>query len=261
MKQVPSHPSRLVLDRIRLDDLPGDDERRVHVESCAQCQAYTRRMEEKDREFLAAHPNPWWTDASTSTAAPARPRGRAGWVGLGLAAAAAATALAAALLVVTWPSEEEVPGARGADGRPKGSSLVEMAVRRGPDSFPFRGELLRAGDLVAFRYTTERSYILIASLEASSRVHLFVPAGGERSRPIEPGVRVRLDTGIELDDYPDAERIFVWLTDVPLDVSQVVRLLEERFRSIDAAAAADLDVGQLPLEGEQFSWLIRKEAP
>jgi hypothetical protein len=122
-------------------------------------------------------------------------------------------------------------------------------VRREGKTFPFENELgLRRGDTLLFRYTSARRHMLLAGIEDSGEVTIFVP-----DAELEPGQNKVAPQGIELDDHLGRERVIVLLSDRPLDPKAVARALE--------AQQDPLAEPRLESDADQASWLIRKDSP
>jgi hypothetical protein len=165
--------------------------------------------------------------------------------------------VAAALLLVVIPfSGEEDAGARV-----KGGSIVEVAIGRDGRSLPFEGQALRPGDRLAFRYTTQMQYFLLVSVEASGKVSVLLPPDGDKSMPVVPGSGVRLEQGIELDTYSGAERFIVLFSQDPLAATSVVESVSSALSHISPEYRQKIDLGDLPFDADQVSWLIEKETP
>lgn len=248
------HPSRVDLERHVAGLLDSADSAvEDHIGSCDSCAARVQQMRASDEEFLAQFPS---RDALAQTRAP-RPVKRRGWLlpwGLPLAAALAA---AVALFALRMPTPTQSP----ADPRVriKGDSLLELAVKRGGRSARYQGQKLRAGDLLAFRYTTNKRYLLLVSLEQSGKLNVFfADATGRRSMAISPGRRVALGRGVELDAYQGSERLLALFTNAPLEVAVIRRVIAARYRALSRTARPELKIGQLPHGGDQFSWLLRR---
>ncbi len=257
MSDNTSHPSRLALDRYLTG--AGDEADRAtdeHVRSCPRCAALVKQLRAEDQAFLEQFP----TREALAQARPrrARPPLRRKLFRLGLPLAAAMAASVAA--VVLWP---RAPGQvdDGGGVRVKGGAVVELAVKRGSRSFPYNGQHLRSGDVLAFRYTTRLRYLLLLSLEQSGEVNiLLADAAGRRSMGIAPGRKVKLGSGVQLDDAPGAERFIVLLSREPLKAQALRREVSTRFRALTPEDRPGLEIGRLPAGEEQFSWLIRKAA-
>ena len=212
------HPSSFALER----HLLKEQDLSAHLEGCGECRETLRRLEADDRAFLIQHPSPasigvgpkkrWWR-----------------W-------AAPAFALAAAVLLVVVP---------GPTTRTKGDSHVELLVKRARLTFPYDQRQLRPGDTLMFKYTSAHTHMLVAGLEASGQVSIFV----EDAR-LAPGQNQLAPQGVQLDNYRGKERIFVLLSDQPLDAAAVRARLE---------AATIKEAPKLAPGAEQRSWVIDKE--
>lgn len=222
------HPSLLALERRLLGE--DDGSTGAHVEACDACRGRLRRMAAEDQAFLTSRPTP----GSIGVRKRARP-GRSGWP----APLALAATLGAALLALR-PE---------ATTRAKGSSHVELLVHRGDETFRFAHQPLRAGDTLLFRCTTEKQHMLVAGVEASGEVSIFVP-----DARLSRGQNSLAPQGVRLDDYPGPERVILLLSERPLDAARVRRQLDDYARDGPAKAPA------IGWDAEQMTWLIEKEA-
>lgn len=148
----------------------------------------------------------------------------------------------AALLVLTLDSMTEslVVSPRGE--RAKGSSRVELFVRRGEATFGFDGQALRPEDTLIFRYSSTRTHLVLAGQEDGRPVQVYVKV------PIEPGQARVAETGVRLDDYAGGEWFYAVLAEDEVS--------SERVQSIIAA-----DSGPSTPGVEVFRWRIEREAP
>ena len=221
------HASLFALERHRLGETEG--EVRGHIERCDGCLERLRTMESDDRAFLIARPNLGSIGVRES------PK-RADWIAP-LFALAACTA--AVLLALPEPPETT---------RMKGDSHVELLVRRGGETFAYDQRPLREGDTLLFRYTSDRRHMLLAGVEDSGDVSIFVPDAA-----LEPGQNRLAPQGLELDDYAGNERVILLLSDEPLDAEAIERTLATHART------DPLETPQLDYDADQVSWLIRRE--
>ena len=271
MGELNRHPSEFALDRFAAGALPDPAAVSAHLEGCPECRQRLETRTSADEGFLARyptvealagrHPRP-------SRPASARPPR---WLVLRLSLGGAIVAAAAVLLVVFPrpggaptvhdPRAGLEPRGGAALERVKGDSIVELAVRRGTQSFRFDGQPLRTGDLIALRYSTERRFLLLLTVEASGKISQLVPASGGASQAIQPGRKVLLAQGLRLDAYPGSERLVALLSDRPLPASEVQRSLADQIRRLSPARRAELPLERLPFPAEQQSWLLRKGAP
>jgi len=220
---VSEHASRFALERHRLGETEG--ELRAHIESCAECRDRLRAMESDDRAFMIARPN--------LTSIGVRPK---------LNRIAPILALAACILtaLLVLPDPDTT--------RMKGDSHVELMVRREGATFSFDEQPLRPGDTLLFKYTSTRRHMLLAGVEASGDVSIFVP-----DAKLEPGQNRIAPQGIELDDYRGSERVIILLSDAPLDADEVRRAL------LSHAQSDPLETPSFDYDADQVSWLIERE--
>lgn len=264
MSAAGPHPSRFRLDRLRLG-IPGEDdlEVREHLESCPRCTDRVEHAEQARAALFVAHPSSSSITGSSRSdkdnVASQQPTPR--WFSprrlaapLGALAAAACALLA---LHLFGPGMEE----RGTDGlRPKGGSTLKLAVKRGERSFILRDELLRAGDVLTLQVNTERPYLVAVGVEASGKVSIYyTDTEGKQSQRIRTGKTVTVGRGIELDNYEGAERLVVLLSDEPLLITQVREVAAASFARLAEEQRESIELGELPLNAEQRSWLLRRQ--
>ena len=243
-----NHLSRLALDRV-LARVAGEQEE-LHLRACAACAARLAVMQRDYGAFLAAHPTP-----EVLRPAPRAARHRpVGWP-LALGGALAAAAL---ILVTVRTIAPERPSTRA-----KGGSIVTLGVQRSGSALPYSEEQeLRPGDVLAFRYSTQRRHLLLLSLERSGKINVYLTdRTRRRSMHIRPGRDLPLGLGVELDDYVGPERVIALLSDEPLEVEAVKQAVRQRLRTLTGEERRRLELGELPLEAEQLSWLIEKGGP
>jgi hypothetical protein len=222
---VSEHASLLALERHRFGETAG--EIRAHIEGCDHCRERLRAMESDDRAFMIRHP--------TARSIGVRPRRRVDRI-----APLIALAACAAGLLLLLPDPETT--------RMKGETHVELIVRRGAETFPFDRRPLRRGDTLLFKYTSTRRHMLLAGMEASGEVSIFVP-----DATLEPGQNRIAPQGLELDDYQGSERVILLLSDEPLDAAEVERAL------VTQARRDPLVSPRFEYDADQVSWLIERE--
>lgn len=260
------HPSRLQLD-LHLAGVDGAS-LAEHLAECPHCRGRLERMASMDAAFRERFPTPASLKRPGRTAgelpalaAPTRPPRRR----LHLWVSAASAAAAALLIGLLWtlPGKDAQLSLRPRDTeRVKGGSIVEIAVKRGGQSAPYDGQSLRSGDVLAFRVTTDRHYLLLLSVETTGRINVFLTdPTGQRSMAITPGARQVLSRGIELDDYVGPERLIALLTERPLSVALVRRALRQWYRGQPAAKRHTLDLPLPGFDGDTLTWLMTKVAP
>lgn len=250
-----NHLSRLALDRVLANAAAG--QYLLHMRDCERCAARLALLQQEDNAFLTRFPTLESFGRDRPAARPATAPERKGALGWPLALAGALVAVLLLLSIIPRGAPP-VPSRGGV--RTKGGSIVEVAVRRGDRSLLYEeGLQLRAGDVLAFRYSTRRSHLLLLSVEGSGKVNAYLTdPSRRRSMRIRPGNNVRLGLGVELDDYVGPERVIALLSDEPLDVEAVQQAVRQRFRGLVGDARERLDLGELPVDAEQISWLIDK---
>ncbi len=245
MTEQTAHPSDLALD----EHLAGLATERAasaaaHLATCPACAARATALRAGYDAFLAHHPRPERAPAVLSL-------GRRRVWALGGVFAAAAAALVAVVVVDGPPAPSGV--------RSKGGSILEIAVGRDGASMPFADQPLRAGDRLAFRYRSTAAHLLLVSLEASGKITVLLPPGGQQSMAIVPGQQQRLADGVELDDYPGTELLLAFFSAVPLATAEVESAIRAAFAALPPDERGQLALPTLPLPAEQLRWLLTKE--
>jgi hypothetical protein len=250
-----NHLSRLALDRVLANVAAGPD--LLHLRDCERCAARLALLQQDDNAFLTRFPTMEALERDRPPERPAPAPERKLSIGWPLSVAGA---LVAALLLLSVIPRGAPPVPSRGGVRTKGASIVEVAVRRGNRSLLYEDGLeLLAGDVLAFRYTTRRRHLLLLSVEGSGKVNAYLTDPSRRqSMQIRPGHNVRLGLGVELDDYVGPERVIALLSDEPLDVEAVRQAVQQRFRALSGDARERLELGELPVDAEQISWLIDK---
>ena len=128
---------------------------------------------------------------------------------LGLVFAVAASVLLAVYGAWTWltpSSEVEAPTQVASATRTKGAAHLSLYVRRDARVFAFGGEPLRAGDGLAFAYTSSVDTTLaLFDVETGTVTPLYPEA--TTTAPALAGVDVELDFAVELDASTAQESI------------------------------------------------------
>jgi hypothetical protein len=268
MKEAACHPSRYMLDQYLADVLQVEESETTaqHLSHCLKCQQRIKAMQTQDADFYALYPTLESLSSSNFGAAPADTTSSGGVSGL-LAffrcwgfAMVGAVAVAGLITVFSVYHLMHLPTSASMKERIKGGSVMEIAIRRQNRSFLYQEQPLHAGDVLAFRYTTQRRFLLLFSLESSGRMNVFVPASSRKSETISPGSQIKLQQGIELDAYSGPERLIALFTDMPLDIAQVRREVSTRFKALKTPQRYLVAIGQLPFAGDQLSWLLQREA-
>jgi hypothetical protein len=249
------HPSRLELDvLVYQPELALASDTKLHVAGCARCRSRLEQAAGSDAAFREKYPSLASLGApgvrarvDNAVTKPVVSRNifrRA----LPLALAAGLALLAGRVLL---PQSETRSDTRS-DTRVKGSSIVELFVRRGEgEARGYSGEPLHAGDTLVFGYSSTHRHLLVLNIEAPGRCSVVIDGA------IEPGQNRVAPLGVKLDAHPGPERYVALLSEAPLDPERVLRELKERAKSIDPKT---LEVGRLDLDADQHSWLIHKEA-
>jgi hypothetical protein len=261
------HPSRLQLDL----HLAGVDGASVteHLAECPRCRARLERMASADSAFLEQYPTPASLQrpdrAAQGARSPAAPSGQPRRILRRWVPAVAAAAVAALVLGVLWvlPPKNAPLTLHPLDTeRVKGGSIVEIAVKRDGQSASYEGQPLRSGDVLAFRVTTDRRYLMLLSVEKTGRVNVFLTdPTGQRSMAVTPGARRVLSRGIELDDYVGPERLVARLTDHPLSVAAVRSELRQWYRGLPVPKDRALEQPLPSFDGDTLTWLLTKVVP
>ncbi len=255
------HVSELALDEV-IANLSTARARAAaaHLQDCPHCQGQLAALRQAHDAFLARFPHQQSLPRRATTPATLRLR-RPRWQPWLWAAGPALVAASAVVLFAVQPPAADTDMPKVAGVRVKGGTIVEIAVGRGSTSSSFVGQPLRAGDRLAFRYTTTLSYLMVVSLESSGEVSIVLPASGQTSIPIEPGRQVRLPEGMELDDYPEPERLVALFSAAPLRTDVVKSRIMQAYLALGPFARQGLEIGNLGLPAEQLSWLLEKDTP
>jgi len=269
MRERTRHSSRLQLD-LHIAGVAGDSTV-AHVAECAHCREQSDRMASDYADFLERYPTPAslrrpgrsleeLPEPALSTLPPRR-RLRA-WISVTAAAAAVAAAVVLGLVWILPGTDTRLTLRPPSSERMKGGSFVEIAVKRAGESVRFEGQPLQSGDVLAFRVTTDRHYLLLLSVEKSGRINVFLTdPGRQHSMAISPGPQQVLSQGVELDDYLGSERLVALLTDRPLSVATVRQELQQWYRALPAPKRRSLDRPLPRFNGDTLSWLLIKVAP
>ena len=204
-----------------------------HAETCARC-----------GERLSVLRN---DAASLRESLPALPQAQRSGFGWPVWIAVAAGLLLAVALGRRWPGSEaeSVDTDRAvAVTRTKGRAQLTTYLRRDARVRVFDGETVRAGDELAFAYTSSADVHLALFDVDGGRVTAVFPAG-EQTFAAEAGVGIDLDVAVALDGSPREEAIVAVFCDEP----QPIRALREVVASGSAPpSGCHLSTTALPKE-------------
>lgn len=253
--------SDLALDRLVAGDSSAADQAR-HLDTCPRCRERLALLEatraqaapEIERMLGIAQ-------ARVRTVPPApslRPRGFS-WGRLALAGAALLA------LALAWPLlRDPVPVVPAGDLpaetiRIKGVSM-RFFVQRGDRVAPgVSGDPYRPGDSLRFVVSSDAPRnLLLVGVEASGRVSVYHPFGGDRSAPLEAGTDIALPDSLVLDDSTEDEAFLGLFTDQPLEVDQVRAAIAD---AMAVSPGLDPALGTLVLPGQHRWIVIRRETP
>jgi anti-sigma factor RsiW len=204
------HLSTLALHQLRYGELPDADAAaaRDHLSACAAC-SDRLAAQERERAAFVARPVPPRILAEARAS-----RARAGyrrWA----AGGAAVLALAASALFVTAPRDEI---------RTRGElPEIEAWVDRGHGPEPLdAGGAVAAGDRVSLKYDPHgASAVAIAGRDSTGEVEVYTT-----NAPTGVGL-VEAPFGLQLDDTPGTQELFVLGSDRPLSAEDVEAAVTE----------------------------------
>ena len=214
------------LRRLHVGELAGEEAERVrsHLSGCARC---ARTWEALEREREALPPIEAFRAGVERKQRP-RPSTARRWVPLALAAGV--TFVAAIPLLRSEPPPT-------ASERTKGAVGVEFLVGgRGAVRVAAEGERLAPGESVRLRLVPgPHRYAIAFSVSEDGEVSTLYDAHGASLR-VAPYEAQLLPDAIAFDGT-DAERIYVFLTDEPLDASAIAAALAEARRAAGSVRA------------------------
>lgn len=249
------HVSPLVLDELAADvTSPKSAHARAHVDGCAQCQTALATLQQQRQDFLARFPTRGALDVAAPRRLPARRRA-AWWTWL----VGSSVALSTAVLLMTMRPTEETVGAYGV--RAKGGTMVEIAVGRGSSSMPYVGQALRAGDRLAFRYSTTKRWLVLLDVDERGEVTVVVPEVGTSSLAIEPGQQQRLEVGFELDDSLAPELLVAIFSDEALELDALESDVTDAVTGVALGEGTHRAIARLRQGVDVLSWSLEKEQP
>lgn len=251
----PTCPRRIELEQARVRELSPEQNHALlaHAETCAACKTWMQANAAAEAEFLARHP---YAALARSIERRDRAARRRRLLLLRLAPACAAVAL---LAVGGWLA---VSGkdTGGPGTRIKGEVAISAFLMRGGQIRPASAdEIFAPNDRVQFLYSSgEQRYLLLLSIDDRGRVFDYTPGGTGQSAPIQPGERRPLPESIELDESPEAERVFAIFSDRPLAFAEVRVQVERAFEALRHRGGTVRDLARLPLPWPQASLMLQK---
>lgn len=243
-----SHATELTLRRL----FAGENvsaELKEHSDSCEECKAKLRAIEEEQRKFEAAIPFERFAAGveraqrnPRQVAAPPRRK----WLGYAVAAAASVLVVAAVPLVMRDTTH---------GNRPKGVPMVGLKVggtQGSPrDAMPNVTEPLSTGERVEIVFSAEETrYIVAVSVDEQGEISSYPEHG--QSMPVTG--KGHLPDSVELTGH-GFEHMVVLFTRDPLQVEDVRRALRSRY---DEARGNLTQLGQLDVPGEQLHYTFMK---
>lgn len=238
----PEHPSARDLELLAFD---GDDLHRgssleSHVRGCDVCRDTVHVLRADRDAFLVRRPPAAFVARLETQQSPA-PRWPFAVAAVGLVAAAAAV-----LLVPSAPPDVRLRG--------EGDGLRVLVSRGDGPATPHDGRPLEAGDILRFAVTTDvAGFAMIANVDDRGRVTTYVS-----SSPVDVGRDHVLPGSIALDDFVGVERLFLFVSDRPLDASAVERALTESYARAEGRLDAIADV---EIDARLTTVTIRKRGP
>ena len=226
-------------------------ELKAHSESCEQCKAKLKAIEDEQKRFEAAIPFERFAAGVERAARTPRevapPAPRRQWMGWAMGIAATVLAVATASIVLKN---------EGGGNRLKGSDTVDVIVA-GPANGPQRAashqvaEALAPGERVQIAWDAKSPrYLVAVSIDERGEVSA-IPDHGQSMAIAGKG---QLPHSIEFTGR-GTEHVVVVLTRDPLQVDEVRRALKVRY---DEARGNLGQLGQLDVPGEQHHYTFLK---
>lgn len=217
------HLSTLALHRLRYGELSDVETAaaRDHLSACPAC-AERLAAQERERAAFVARPIPPRILAEARASRAARSSGYRAWA----AGGAAVLALAASALLVTAPSDRiqargELPEIEAWVDRGRGPELLEP------------GEPVAAGDRVSLKYDPHgASAVAIAGRDSTGEVEVYTT-----NAPTGVGL-VEAPFGLQLDDTPGTQELFVLGSDRPLSAEDVQAAVTDGVEGIQVSRVA-----------------------
>jgi len=211
------HLSVLALDALAVNALPSETRAHAeaHLATCAPCRARALAA-----QHMRAELPPFLRVRALEAV---RRRGRRA----GLTRFFVFAPLALAVLVVVL----RLRGAPASDDiSVKGGPVLQVYALRDHQVFEVvDGTTLAAGDEIRFAVTPAgATHVLIASVDGSGHVTIYVPYDGAQSSEVEPDGRSELPGSIVLDDAAGPERVVAVFSMAPVRAADVEAELRKR---------------------------------
>ena len=260
------HPGRMALRRRRGGELAAAAALAVdeHVAVCPECRARLRALDDEQRRFESDISfDRFAAGVERASRAPARARRPAAraWI----ASAVAMAACVAIVMTVRQPAGSRVPIGVSSIDRERGDRVkggagmtVRVAGAAGQRTAAVEAaEPLAAGERLRIGYQSGgHRYLLSLSIDDHGEVTPLYPEQGA-SLPVPggaPSVTRYLPDSVELTGG-GLERIFVVLSDAPIDVAEARRAAKAAY---DRAGGDLVRLGRLGLPGEEFTRAFAK---
>jgi hypothetical protein len=214
------HLSMLALDALAINAVSSvaRAEAEAHLASCAACRAQAAAAQHMRAEL------PPYLRVRTLEAVRRKRTG----LGTGLGRIFLLAPLALAVLVVVLRLRGGAPA--GDDLAVKGGPVLQVYALRDRQVFEVTdGTMLAAGDEIRFAVTPAgATHVLIASIDGSGHVTIYVPYDGAHSAEVEPEGRSELPGSIVLDDAAGPERVVAVFSMAPIAAADVEAELRKR---------------------------------
>lgn len=216
--------SHLLLERYNLGEVTPEEKQKVGA-ALADDSVLALRLEElrrSDREIRAAQSVVGLIPAIRKKASPRRFTLPVLW---GLCAAAL-------LVIAVLPFTRSPHMSSVEEDRAKGSTELSVYLKDNKDTKLADYAILHAGNTIQLAYTVQSgAYGVIFSIDGRSAVTLHYPYSPQQSTRLFSGKRILLDEAYTLDDAPDFEIFFFVISDMPLDVKEILRSAETLARN------------------------------
>jgi hypothetical protein len=240
-----SHATELSLRKIFAGENVSD-ELKAHSDSCEQCKAKLRAIEEEQKKFEAAIP--FERFAAGVERAGRNPRqvaspAKRSWVGYAVAIAASVLVVASVPLLLPKKSPV-IKGVDTVELQVGGAAGVRKAI-------PNQPEALSTGERAEIFYSaTATRYVVAVSVDEHGEISSYPEKGA--SLPVTG--KGHLPDAVEFTGH-GFEHMVILFTTEPLQVDEVRRALQARY---EEARGNLTQLGQLDVPGEQLHYTFMK---